>query len=70
MPKMTASEILLRACNEAEANVLDFLDCLSGCNSKEDEATISRDREFLRQLRAYRKKRWGNKSGGTSGGSM
>lgn len=54
MKKLTASELLRRACISAEQNEMDFAEC-----NKEDPEVYAATMDFVRQLRAYRLKRWG-----------
>lgn len=52
--KLSASEILRRACISAEQNELSFAESVSN-DAKLYEETM----DYVRQLRAYRIKRWG-----------
>lgn len=59
MKKYATSELLRLACIYAEQDRLGLIDAYSGCDSPEDEAMKAEWTEYVKQLRAYRLKRWG-----------
>jgi hypothetical protein len=61
--KLSTNEMLRLACYYAERDQLAFLDSIANCTG-EDYAEIRKETErFIRQIHAYRMKRWGKTEG-------
>ena len=60
--RLPVSELLRRACIYAEQDRSSLIEAMSGLNDSEDREFVNEQKSFLRQLRDYRRKRWG-KSG-------
>ncbi len=57
--KLSISELLRLACIYAEQDRESFIDAMSRCAN---DASLAKAKEFLIQLREYRKKRWPGKT--------
>jgi acetyl/propionyl-CoA carboxylase alpha subunit len=56
---MKVSELLRLACIYAEQDRLEFIDAMSSSTSEEDIEIVEQEKQFLKELVQYRKKRWG-----------
>jgi len=68
MPKpknLSVDELLRRACNYAEQDRVGFLAAMEPCRGGGDDELIAETEQFIKQLRAYRRKRWGKSTSDT-----
>lgn len=57
--KLTVSELLRLACIYAETSAQEVLDAHDHCDDESALILKEETRAFLKQLRAYRRRRWG-----------
>lgn len=57
--KLSVSELLRLACCYALSDQQDFIDCVRHCTSPSDIEARERAEAFVKQLREYKQKRWG-----------
>ncbi len=62
MKKLPVDELLRRACSYAVDDVAELIDCHAECKSPDDLEYVAGLKDFLAQLKEYRKKRWGGRT--------